>query len=175
MAGNSCKFRREEKHQTRGISVQTSRWTGSTSIYRWGRGSRLLLLSTRVLLTLVLLIKPCGVINPCCVISCSDLQVSSRREGQKASTRWWLCLVLVLHGKTDLEGSRQEGEELAEGGLVQQILVRVLSLGRLFTGLLHTEQEESCNPTAADGDQAQLVTRSLRRTPPPRGAPQDLW
>lgn len=45
---------------------------------------------------------------------------------------------LVLH--TDLEGGRQEGEELAEGGLVQQILVGVFPLGRFLTGFLDTDQ-----------------------------------
>lgn len=38
--------------------------------------------------------------------------------------------------KTDLEGSREEREELAERWFVQQILVRVFSLSRLLIGLL---------------------------------------
>lgn len=51
-------------------------------------------------------------------------------------------LVLVVQAQTDLEGCRQEGEELAEGGLVQQILVGVFSLGWLLTGFLHTDHKE---------------------------------
>lgn len=61
------------------------------------------------------------------------------------------CVITVLllrvtsdPAQTDLEGGGQEGEELAEGGLVQQVLVRVLPLGRLFAGVLHTEQEQRC-------------------------------
>lgn len=37
---------------------------------------------------------------------------------------------------SDLEGSREEGEELAEGRFVQQILVRVFSFSWLLIGLL---------------------------------------
>lgn len=138
--------------------MQTSQRTGSTSIGRWDRGSRLFLLSTRVLL-----MTPCS----------SGQLTAGRPEDQHQ------VVVLVLQGQTDLEGSRQEGEELAEGGLVQQVLVRVFSLGRLFTGLLHTEEEESCNTSAEDEDEAQMVTPVL-----PPGAcraqifeedAEDLW
>lgn len=40
-----------------------------------------------------------------------------------------------------LEGGGQERVELAEGGLVQKVLVRVLPFGRLVAGLLRKEED----------------------------------
>lgn len=50
---------------------------------------------------------------------------------------WRWCSIAA---QTGLKWSRKEREELAEGWLVEQILVRVLSFSRFFTGFLETNE-----------------------------------